>query len=127
MALERHEPGPAAMSATQFLDALTLGQITPGPVAQTVAAVGYAAAGVGGGLLAAAFAPSLFFILIGAPRFDALRHNARAQAFMTRARPAAIGCIAGAALPLALGHRQPRSRAGVAQAQPAPNSWPGAG
>src|ERR1700730_2639848 len=45
--------------AGQFLDAVALGQITPGPVVQTVAAVGYAAAGIGGGLLAAgvAFAP----------------------------------------------------------------------
>jgi chromate transporter len=37
----------------QFLNAVALGQITPGPVVQTVAVVGYAAAGVGGGLLAA--------------------------------------------------------------------------
>ncbi|MCU1399083.1 MAG: chromate transporter, partial [Acidimicrobiales bacterium] len=42
------------MTAGQFLDAVAFGQITPGPVVQTVAVVGYAAAGVGGGLLAAA-------------------------------------------------------------------------
>ncbi len=41
------------MSAAQFLDAVALGQITPGPVVQTVAVVGYAAAGIGGALLAA--------------------------------------------------------------------------
>jgi chromate transporter len=59
------------MSAGQFLNAVALGQVTPGPVVQTVAVVGYAAAGVGGGLLAAviAFAPSFSFVLLGARRF----------------------------------------------------------
>ena len=57
------------MTAAQFLTAVALGQVTPGPVVQTVAVVGYAAAGVGGGLLAAlvAFAPSFAFVLGGAP------------------------------------------------------------
>ena len=44
------------MSGAQFLEAVALGQITPGPVVQTVAVVGYAAAGLAGGLLAAVFA-----------------------------------------------------------------------
>ena len=48
------------MTSGQFLNAVALGQVTPGPVVQTVAVVGYAAAGLAGGLLAAsiAFAPS---------------------------------------------------------------------
>ncbi len=48
------------MTDAQFLNAVALGQITPGPVVQTVAVVGYAAAGIGGALLAAlvAFSPS---------------------------------------------------------------------
>src|SRR5690349_6678303 len=48
------------MTSAQFLNGVALGQITPGPVVQTVATVGYAAAGIGGGLLAAlvAFSPS---------------------------------------------------------------------
>ena len=70
----------------------------------TVAVVGYAAAGVGGALLAAAvaFAPSFSFILIGADRFDRLRANARVRAFLDGAGPAAIGAILGSAIPLAL-------------------------
>src|SRR5690349_6648912 len=44
------------MTNAQFLEAVALGQITPGPVVQTVAVVGYAASGVLGGLLAAAVA-----------------------------------------------------------------------
>src|SRR5207237_3547384 len=67
------------MTSGQFVNAVALGQVTPGPVTHTVAAVGYAAAGVGGGLLAAlvAFAPSFAFILIGADRFDRMLRNPR--------------------------------------------------
>jgi chromate transporter len=93
------------MTGAQFLSAVALGQVTPGPVVQTVAVVGYAAAGVGGGLLASlvAFAPSFAFVLGGAPHFAALRRNARVQAFLTGAGPAAIGAIAGSTVPLGLG------------------------
>ncbi len=92
------------MTAAQFLDAVALGQITPGPVVQTVAVVGYAAAGVLGGLLAAviAFAPSFVFVMGGASHFDRLRHSRRAQAFLTGAGAAAIGAIAGSSVPLGL-------------------------
>jgi chromate transporter len=91
------------MTNTQFLDAVALGQVTPGPVVQTVAVVGYAAAGIAGGLLAAlvAFTPSFVFVLAGAPRFDRLRHDPRARAFLNGAGPAAIGAIIGVAIPLA--------------------------
>jgi chromate transporter len=90
------------MSAAQFLTAVALGQVTPGPVVQTVAVVGFAAAGVGGGLLASlvAFAPSFAFVLGGGPYFGRLRRDPRVQAFLSGAGPAAIGAIAGAALPL---------------------------
>jgi chromate transporter len=92
------------MTDAQFLNAVALGQVTPGPVVHTVAVVGYAAAGVGGGLLAAlvAFAPSFSFILIGAERFDRLRASPVVRAFLEGAGPAAVGAIAGAAIPLAL-------------------------
>jgi chromate transporter len=92
------------MTDGQFLNAVALGQITPGPVVLTVAVVGYAAAGVGGGLLAAAvaFAPSFLFVIVGGPRFDRLRANQGVQAFFTGAGPAVIGAIAGSAIPLAL-------------------------
>ena len=92
------------MTNTQFLNGVALGQITPGPVVQTVAVVGYAAARLGGALLAAliAFLPSFVFILAGARHFSALRTNRVAQSFLGGAGPAAIGAIAGAAIPLAL-------------------------
>jgi chromate transporter len=91
------------MTSGQFLNAVALGQVTPGPVVQTVAVVGYAASGVGGGLLAAlvAFSPSFAFILLGAARFDRLRRDPDAKSFLNGAGPAAIGAILGTAVPLA--------------------------
>ncbi len=92
------------LTGAQFLNAVALGQVTPGPVVQTVAVVGYAAGGFGGGLLAAlvAFTPSFVFILLGGPRFHQIRTNRTIEAFLTGAGPAVIGAIAGSAIPLGL-------------------------
>ena len=96
------------MTGAQFLNAVALGQVTPGPVVLTVAVVGYAAAGIGGGLLATliAFVPSFIFVIAGGDHLGRLRSSDRAQAFLSGAGSAAIGAIAGAAIPLglALGH-----------------------
>ncbi len=92
------------LTGSQFLNAVALGQITPGPVVQTVAVVGYAAAGLGGGLLAAliAFTPSFVFVLAGGRHFSRLRSSPGVQAFLTGAGAASIGAITGAAIPLGL-------------------------
>jgi chromate transporter len=91
------------MSNAEFLNAVALGQVTPGPVVATIAAVGYAAYGIPGGLLAAsvAFLPSFSFVLLGGARFERLRANPGARAFLGGAGPAAIGAILGSAIPLA--------------------------
>jgi chromate transporter len=91
------------MTNSEFLNAVALGQVTPGPVVATVAAVGYGAYGIGGGLLAAlvAFLPSFSFILLGGGRFERLRGNPLARGFLAGAGPAAIGAILGSAIPLA--------------------------
>jgi chromate transporter len=91
------------MTSAQFLDAVALGQVTPGPVVHTVAAVGYAAAGVGGALLAAsiAFAPSFVIVLGFARRFEQIKRSVHVQAFLAGAGPAAIGAIVGVAVLLA--------------------------
>lgn len=96
------------MSSAQFLNAVALGQITPGPVVATVSAVGYAAHGIAGGILAAlvAFTPSFSFILLGGRQFGRIRGNATARAFLQGAGPAAIGAILGAAVTLAIALRE---------------------
>ncbi len=90
------------MTHGQFLNAVALGQVTPGPVTHTVTAVGYAAGGVPAALLASlvAFAPSFSFILLGANRFERLLVNQRVVAFLAGAAPAAAGAIIGSAIPL---------------------------
>jgi chromate transporter len=92
------------LTATEFIGAVALGQVTPGPVVKTVAVVGYGAGGLAGGIFASAvaFAPSFAFVLIGGRHFVRLRTNARAQAFLAGAGPAAVGAIVGAAVPLTL-------------------------
>ena len=96
------------LSGPQFLNAVALGQATPGPVVLTVSVVGYAAAGLVGGLLAGlvAFAPSMVFVLAGGRRFEQIRANTTIQGFLTGAGPSVVGAIAGSAIPLAaaLGH-----------------------
>ena len=90
------------MTGAEFLNAVALGQVTPGPVVQTVAVVGYAAAGIAGGLLASAvaFAPSFAFVLLGGRHFDRIRGNQQVKAFLDEAGPAAIGAIFGSAITL---------------------------
>ena len=92
------------MTNAQFLNAVALGQVTPGPVVATVAAIGYAAHGVAGAVMAAAiaFAPSFLFVLLAGRRFETLRTIPACRAFLDGAGPAAIGAIAGAAVTLAL-------------------------
>jgi chromate transporter len=91
------------MTHAQFLNAVALGQVTPGPLTQTVAAVGYSAGGFPAALLAAfvAFLPSFSFVLFGAARFERLLLNERVTGFLAGAAPAAAGAIIGSAIPLA--------------------------
>lgn len=108
------------MTDGQFLNAVALGQLTPGPVVQTVAAVGYAAAGLGGAILASvvAFAPSfvLVFAVLGGGRFERLRTNLSARAFLDGAGPAAVGAILGTLVPLSQRDAASRGRQ--------PSRWP---
>ncbi len=93
------------MSNAQFLTAVALGQITPGPVVLTVAAVGFAASRFSGAAIATVcgFLPSFAFVAFGGPYFERLRTSRVAQAVLSGAGPCAIGGIAGSAIPLGLG------------------------
>jgi chromate transporter len=106
------------MTGAQFLNAVALGQVTPGPVVLTVGVIGYAAAKLAGGLLAVvvAFAPSFAFVLLGARHFGRLRNDERARAFLEGAGPAAIGAILGSAIPLTRALTEPWQYAVLAAA-----------
>ena len=77
------------MTDAEFANAVAYGQLTPGPVVQTVAIVGWAAAGLGGALLAAAvaFAPSFLVVLITGDRFARLRRVGCRPGVPRRRRP----------------------------------------
>ena len=87
----------------QFLDAVAVAMITPGPVVITVAFIGYLVAGPMGMIAAAAgvFLPVYLFVVIPAPYFRRLRGQPIVKAFVDGVSAAATGAIAGAAYVLA--------------------------
>src|SRR5262245_6661888 len=91
------------LNEQQFLDAVAVAMITPGPVVITVVFIGFLAAGALGATLAAVgiFLPVYFFTIIPAPWFSRNRDNARLKAFVQGATAAATGAIAGAVVLLA--------------------------
>jgi len=86
------------LTEQQFLDAVAVALITPGPVVITVAFIGYLVAGLFGAVGAAAgvFAPVYFITLLLAPHYDRLKTDHRVRAFVDGVTAAAIGAIAGA-------------------------------
>jgi chromate transporter len=82
----------------QFLDAVAVAMITPGPVVITVGFIGYLAAGAAGAVIAAlaTFLPCYVFTVIPAPHFRRLSRNRAIKAFVDGVTAAATGAIAGA-------------------------------
>jgi chromate transporter len=91
------------LSEQQFLDAVAVAMITPGPVVITVAFIGYLVASVWGALLAAVgiFLPVYVFTVIPAPWFKRNRDNVELKAFVQGATAAATGAITGSVIVLA--------------------------
>lgn len=90
------------LTRSEFLNGIAIGQLSPGPVVLTAAFVGFKVAGVLGALVSAIgiFTPSFLFIMAGAPLLLRLRQNPWVKAFLTAVRPAVLGAIAAAAIPL---------------------------
>ncbi len=86
----------------QFLDAVAVAMITPGPVVITVAFIGYLVGGVAGAIVAAAgtFLPCYLFTVVPAPYFKKISGNKSVRAFVDGVTSAATGAIAGAAIVL---------------------------
>jgi chromate transporter len=86
----------------QFLDAVAVAMITPGPVVITVAFIGFLVAGFAGAVMAAIgiFLPVYVFTVLPAPWFKRHRNNPQLKAFVDGATAAATGAITGAVIVL---------------------------
>ena len=91
------------LTELQFVDAVAVAMITPGPVVITSAFIGFLVAGVAGAVVAAAavFAPPYLIILFGAPYYRRFAQNRQVKGFVQGVTAAAVGAIAGAAFILA--------------------------
>ena len=90
------------LSDHQFLDAVAVAMITPGPVVITVAFIGYLVAGPIGATVAAigVFLPCYLFVIVPAPYFRQIAQNRQIKTFVGGVTAAATGAIAGAAFVL---------------------------
>jgi chromate transporter len=90
------------LSERQFLDAVAVAMITPGPVVITVGFIGYLVAGAAGAVVAAVatFLPCYLFTVIPAPHFKRWSRNRAIRSFVDGVTAAATGAIAGAAFVL---------------------------
>ena len=86
------------LTERQFLDAVAVAMITPGPVVITAGFIGYLVAGPVGAALAAlaVFAPPYFIVLIAAPLYRRFTKNLYVNAFVKGVTAAAVGAITGA-------------------------------
>ena len=87
------------LTERQFLDAVAIGMITPGPVVITAVFVGYLVAGLAGAFVAgtAIFFPPLLMVVVLAPWITRYRRHPAVQGFTRGATSAAAGAIVGAA------------------------------
>lgn len=92
----------AWLTEQQFLDAVAVAMITPGPVVITVGFIGYLVDAVPGACIAAGatFLPCYLFTIIPAPYFKKYGKHPAIKAFVDGVTAAAIGAIAGAVLVL---------------------------
>ena len=88
------------LTEQQFLDAVAVAMITPGPVVVTVAFIGFLVAGAAGAVAAGLgmFLPTYVVTLVAAPYYDRLRHNRGVGDFVDGITAATAGGIAGAAV-----------------------------
>jgi chromate transporter len=88
------------LTEQQFLDAVAMGLISPGPVVIMASFAGYLAFGLTGAIIATVcvFLPALLLVVIPGPQIRRHEQHPRLQGFVTGATAAAAGAIAGAAI-----------------------------
>ena len=92
------------LTEQQFIDAVAVAMITPGPVVITVGFIGYLVAGFPGALVAAAatFLPCYLFTVIPAPYFHKYGRHPSIKAFVDGITAAVIGALAGSVVVIAM-------------------------
>jgi chromate transporter len=93
------------ITETEFLDAVAVAMITPGPVVITVGFIGYLVAGLPGAVVAsfATFLPCYLFTILPAPYFHKFSKNKSLKAFVDGITAAVVGALAGAVIVIAKG------------------------
>jgi len=91
------------LTEDQFLDAIAVAMITPGPVVITAAFIGYLVAGFPGACAAAlgVFLPVYLFVILAGPSYKRFSQNKQVRSFVQGVTAAAAGAIAGAVVVLA--------------------------
>jgi len=91
------------LTEAQLLDAVAIGQVTPGPVLTTATFIGYLLAGVPGALLATLgiFLPSFVFVALTGPLIPRMRRSPAVSAFLDGVNAASLGLMAGVLVQLA--------------------------
>ncbi|WP_435354753.1 chromate transporter [Emticicia sp. SJ17W-69] len=91
------------LTENQFVDAVAVAMITPGPVVITVAFIGYLVAGFWGAVVAAiaTFLPCYLFTVIPAPYFKKISKNVSIKAFVEGITAAVVGALVGAVIVIA--------------------------
>ena len=91
------------LTESQFVDAVAVAMITPGPVVITVAFIGYLVSGAAGACAAAlgVFLPVYLFVVVLGPFYKRFSKNVQVRSFVQGVTAAATGAIAGAVVVLA--------------------------
>jgi chromate transporter len=92
------------LTENQFLDAVAVAMVTPGPVVITVGFIGYLVAGFPGAVVAAAatFLPCYIFTVALAPSFKKIARNESIKAFVDGITASVIGALVGAVIVIGL-------------------------
>ena len=91
------------LTQREFIDAIAMGQITPGPIVISSVFIGYKAAGYLGAVIAmgAISLPTFFYSIAAAYQLHRLRTNLRVRAFLKGVGPAVVGMILAAGFTIA--------------------------
>jgi len=103
------------LTSRELLDAVAIGQITPGPVSTTAAVVGYLVAGLPGAIAGTVgiFLPSFVFVILTAPLIPKMRRSAFMSAFLSGVNAGVVAAIGVTLAGLAVAALQPLSGGGI--------------